>query len=452
MRVNDLDKSYISALCKGIVATIVVIFSFFIPLDIVDQKGTTLFGFTISFLVKVTGAFLSWIILFIMYSSFFAFIIGRVLRWSAPLKQYYSHEHPLTWILYLLGCIFMTLYHFQIGPEWALDEGISGTVIGAIVFQVFFIILIGGVLLPLIIFYGSADFVGTLIEPLMRPLFKVPGRASIDAVTSFVTSSSLAVYLTSTFYKQNLYTRREAAIIATSFSAVSIGFASLAVGTLNMLADFNLIYFSSLGIAFIIAMIVARIPPLSRIPDTYFDGSDKKIDGTESEKTISNLLRRAIDNVVVRVQSTPCFVEVLRNSVLESLMLIPKIIPLLCAVGIGGLLIAEYTPLFQWLGYVVKPLLYLLQMPDIDSIAPAILIGFCEMYLPVLLVAEQDISDQARFFVLITALVQIIFLSETVVVMLSTKIPLKFWQIGVIFLQRTFIAIPIVALFSHIVY
>ena len=118
--------------------------------------------------------------------------------------------------------------------------------------------------MPFLLNYGGIDFVGSIMEPLMRPLFKVPGKSAIDAIASFVGSSSMAVIITSRLYRMNVYTRKEAAFIATSFSAVSIGFALLVINTAGLGDHFLKTYFSSLLITFLISIIMIRIPPLSR--------------------------------------------------------------------------------------------------------------------------------------------------------------------------------------------
>ena len=53
----------------------------------------------------------------------------------------------------------------------------------------------------------------------MRPLFKVPGKAALDAsCDSFVSSSSLGVLITNRLWKNNVYTEKEMVAIMTGFS------------------------------------------------------------------------------------------------------------------------------------------------------------------------------------------------------------------------------------------
>ena len=80
---------------------------------------------------------------------------------------------------------------------------------------------------------------GALIEPLMRPVFKVPGYASIDAVTSFVANPTLGIFLTNRLYKEKMYTTREAASIATNFSFISLGFFAVLVESAGILDHYG---------------------------------------------------------------------------------------------------------------------------------------------------------------------------------------------------------------------
>ena len=110
------------------------------------------------------------------------------------------------------------------------------------------------------------------------------------------------------------------------------------------------------------------------------------------------------------------------------------------------------NPLFDILGKPFIPLLTLLQIPDPAAAAPSILIGFAEVYLPVLLIKGQVLAEGTKFFVTCVALLQILFLSETAISIIVLGIPTNFKQVVILFLERTALAIPIVAIAMHILY
>lgn len=67
----------------------------------------------------------------------------------------------------------------------------------------------------------------------MRLAFKVPGRSAIDAVASFITSFAVGLLITNKAYLSGEYSAKEAAIIATGFSTVSVAFMVIVARTLG---------------------------------------------------------------------------------------------------------------------------------------------------------------------------------------------------------------------------
>ena len=77
------------------------------------------------------------------------------------------------------------------------------------------LIPVGAIFLGLLVGFGLMEFIGVMVQPIMRPVFKTPGRSAIDAVASFVGSYSLGLLITNRVYKEGRYSAQEAAIIAT---------------------------------------------------------------------------------------------------------------------------------------------------------------------------------------------------------------------------------------------
>ncbi len=124
------------------------------------------------------------------------------------------------------------------------------------------------------------------------------------------------------------------------------------------------------------------------------------------------------------------------------------IIPTILAVGLLAILLAENTPVFDWLGQPMVPLLELLGIPDAEMVAPATLIGITEMFLPALLVTEAAVAS--KFFIAVLSLSQILFFSATIPLLLELDIPVRLVRdIIPLFLLRTIIAIPVIALITH---
>jgi nucleoside recognition membrane protein YjiH len=346
----------------------------------------------------------------------------------------------------------MTVPGFE-GPAIITGDSTGGSVFPPIVLGVLGIIIVGAVFMPFLLNYGILEIIGAILEPLMRPLFKVPGKAALDAVASFVSSSSLGVLITNRLWKKNVYTDKEMVAIMTGFSAVSIGFAYLVINTAGLGHIFVKVYAISFVLVFIMEMVMVRIPPISLKKDVYYNGREQtEAERKEDVKFNGAIITRGCNRAVKRASIARGILPDIKASFMDSLLVLPQVLTMLSAIGVSALILAEYTPVFEWLGTLFKPLLILCRVPDVNLIAPSIPVGIAEMFLPVLLMAGklELISEQARAFVTIVSMVQIIFFSETATVMLATKSPIKFWEIVVCFLERTILAIPLAAIVIHL--
>ncbi|WP_353097207.1 hypothetical protein [Tissierella praeacuta] len=117
-------------------------------------------------------------------------------------------------------------------------------------------------------------------------------------------------------------------------------------------------------------------------------------------------------------------------------------------------LINENDNIFEIQGYAFLPLTKILGVPDAQVAAAAIPTGITEMFIPVLTIADKvsQLHVKTRFFVTVVSMVQIIFLAESVVVIMNTGLPIKFKELMIVFLERTIIAMPFAALFMHILF
>ena len=439
----------------------IAIFVFFVQLTIGDESQIV-FGFIFGFFITLLGDVGFWVLTVILTVNLILHIWTRYIRRDKAhkaLANYYEGDTRAHTFLYTLGTLYVVLFTLHqtvpafIGPEIIVGSSTGGSVIPPIVLGVLWIILVGAVFMPFLINYGLLEFIGALLEPLMRPIFKLPGKAALNAVASFLTSSSLAVLITGRLYRQGIYTKREAATVATCFSSVSIGFAFLVFDTAGVGHYFLQIFASSFVIAFILAAIVIRIPPLSRKTLIYHDGREQTEEDRRSElRYSSKTFTRSINRAVKRAYTANNALFEIKHSIMDGAKVIPQVLSMISAVGVSALIIAEYTRIFHWVGIVFQPLIMILQIPDAAAIAPSMPIGLAEMFLPVLLIAGDIdiISEQARFFVSLVSMVQIIFFSETASVMLATKLPISLKELVICFFQRTLLAMPLAALATHL--
>ena len=94
--------------------------------------------------------------------------------------------------------------------------------------------------------------------------------------------------------------------------------------------------------------------------------------------------------------------------------------------------------------------LKLLGVPEAFAAAPATLVGFTDMFIPALLSVGLT-SVKTKFIIGVLSLVQIIYLTEVGTIIIKSEIPLNFWKLLVIFLERTIVALPLIVLFANLV-
>jgi nucleoside recognition membrane protein YjiH len=109
------------------------------------------------------------------------------------------------------------------------------------------------------------ESIGALMQKVMQPIWRTPGRSAIDALASFVGSYSIGLLITNRIYVSGHYSLREAAIIATGFSTVSATFMLIIAKALSLMDMWATYFAVTLIITFLVTAITARLPPLSTL-------------------------------------------------------------------------------------------------------------------------------------------------------------------------------------------
>jgi nucleoside recognition membrane protein YjiH len=306
--------------------------------------------------------------------------------------------------------------------------------------------LVAGLILPLLTDYGLMEFCGTLVRNVFRKVFGLPGRSAIDAIASWLGSGTVGVLITAQQYQKGFYSAREAAVIATNFSIASIAFSLLITSFMKLDHLFVPFYLTVVVAGLAAAIITPRIPPLSWKKDDYVAGVGKQI--REDVPAGTSLLRWGLLQAVRRANANPSPAQMVKIGVHNVVDIWLGLLPLVMAIGTVSLAIAEFTPIFNWLSYPFVPLLELLQLPEAAKAAPAMLVGFADMFLPAVLGKGIE-SELTRFVVACVSLTQLIYMSEVGVLIIKAKLPLNLLELFAIFIIRTLITLPIIALMAH---
>ena len=334
---------------------------------------------------------------------------------------------------------------FNCGPEFitSIDTGatmvdLAGTLIC--------IVLGFSFLLPFLTDCGIMEFLGIIARPVVEPLFKVPGRASVDLIASWFGASNAAVILTREQYMKGFYTKREAAYIMTNFSLVSIPFCLLIADTAGVANYFPVFYLSICLVGIVLAVIIRRLPPISKLPDTYQEQVGKQINEDIPENV--KVFPYAVEAGCKRA-STFTAKDVVFTGLEVVVGMLFDLIPIVIAWGTVALIVATYTPVFNIISYPMGLYLDVLGVEEAFAVAPATLVGFTDMFIPALLMGG-IVSVKTKFIVAALSLVQIIYLTEVGAIAIKSEVPLNFFNLFIIFLQRTIIAIPLLVLCANI--
>ena len=353
----------------------------------------------------------------------------------------------LLWLgLRVLGALFAAMTFWQFGPEWIWNANTGGVVLKDLAPVLITFFLVAGLILPLLTDYGLMEFCGTLVRNVFRKIFGLPGRSAIDAIASWLGSGTVGVLITAQQYQKGFYSAREAAVIATNFSIASIAFSLLITSFMKLDHLFVPFYLTVVVAGLAAAIITPRIPPLSWKKDEYVAGVGKQI--KEDVPAGTSLLRWGLVQAVKRANANPSPAQMVKVGVHNVVDIWLGLLPLVMAIGTLSLAIAEFTPIFNWLSAPIVPLLELLQLPEAAKAAPAMLVGFADMFLPAVLGKGIE-SELTRFVVACVSLTQLIYMSEVGVLIIKAKLPLNILELFMIFIIRTLITLPIIALMAH---
>lgn len=414
------------------------VFMFFVPITLAGRSTIPL-DHIVSWLREHAAAYVPYYALAVILAGTVAPFVTRAWR-ASRLRTVFA-------LMNIVGLVVGVALVTGRGPDWLMAEDMGPFLFNALVIPVGLIVPIGAIFLALLIGYGLMEFVGVFLQPVMRPLWRTPGRSAIDAVASFVGSYSLALLLTNRVYREGRYTGREAAIIATGFSTVSASFMVIVAKTLGLMEYWLLYFWLALVVTFVVTAITVRLPPLSRIPDTPFPG----VVHQPEEKVSGHRLRRAWSEARTALHAAPPLGRNLWDNVRDGFRMAMAILPSILSIGLLGLVLARYTPVFDWIGYLFAPFAWAVGLPEPVLAGKASALGIAEMFLPATLVAGEE-SLVLRLVIAIVCVSAIIFFSALVPSILATDIPVPVGTLVVVWFERValtiLIATPLVRLLT----
>lgn len=434
---------------KFLIPSLIGTLLFLVPIKVNDEVTIGIGVLASSLLVTFENqipAFLVGMLGVTVFLTLLALIAKPKFIMNHPFLKSIFYVGPFGITMRVIGFLVGIMAFYEIGPEFVSSPDTGGVVLYDLAPVLLTWFLFAGVLLPLLVEFGLMEFVGSLLQKIMRPLFTMPGRSSIDALASWMGAGTVGVIITSQQYDQGYYSKRESAVLATTFSVASIAF-TLVIAKVIGIGHLFIPFYITIAIASLVAaVIMPRIPPLSRKPDTYYEPVGQQIDETipEGVSPVQWGWQQALEKANAGKSPKKLF----QDGVETVLDIWLGLIPLVMSLGAIALILAEFTPLFNWLSYPIVPVLEWLRIPEAADAAPTFLVGFADMFLPAVIGSGLE-SELTKFVVGAVSMTQLVYMSEIGILILRSNIPLTFLDMFIIFIQRTIITLPIVVFIAH---
>lgn len=451
-------KTNKKSLLNFLIPSIIGIIIFMIPVKF-DGEWTIIVKIFADFIAKTIGDYLPALCTIIITISFVMSVLAsfnvKFIKENKLLDQTFSVT-PVWLVLRILGFIVVWMVvlkdKLNLGPFFDMivaDESAT-FILNDLLTSLVIIFVIASMLLPLLLDFGLLEFIGAIFTKIMRPVFLIPGRAAVDCITSWIGDGTLGVMLTANQYESGYYSAKEAAIISTNFSAVSITFSLIVLSQVDMVDYFGVYYLLVCLVGIVCAIIVPRIPPLSLKKDDYV--VDSNHDNKDIAENYSSSVQYGLDLAIKRAESHKGIGEFLKNGIENAFGMWFSVMPIVMIIGTASLVLANNTQIFEILGKPFLPLLNFLKVPESLAASKTMIVGFSDMFTPSIIAASTIQSQMTKFIVATISVTQLIYLSEVGGLILASSIPVNLFELFAIFIERTIISLLIVAPIAHLLF
>ena len=443
-----MTKNKTLGFIKFLVGTFLGIFLVLIPFKFSNGVDTVLFYYLKLFINAFHGPLQLLLVLAVVASALLALFDqlnpNSLISENRLANKLFSTTRFYT-INRLFGAAITLACYFKIGPEFLISPDTGGAMLD-LATQL-------GVLVPVMLLFqtfilefGAMEFIGSLIGFVVKPIFKVSEICAVNIISAWVGPGNAAIIGTQELFEKGYFTIKEAAIIGSQFSTSSIGWVVLVCSVLGVMDSFGAIFLGITLIGVILGFIGVRIPPIKNYPDVYVDGSSKKESVTERKE---GRFKTAVSSASDRANTLT--LKNFTSKIDNMLFYVFWLTPIIIFWGTAALAISLYTPVLGWISLPVEAILNLANVEDAHLTASAIMSGFADNYLPVIL-GKDIISIESKTIVAMMSILQLIFMSEIATLLTSCNVVKKFSDVIIIFIERTLIALPFVIIFVKILY
>jgi len=210
------------------------------------------------------------------------------------------------------------------------------------------------IMAELLIGFGIVQFIGVIFQPIMRPVFNVPGVGSFAWIIGMASGYPAGAKITAQLRENNEITKIEAERLISFTNAASplFIFGAIAVG---------FFHHASLGILIAICHYLGNL--IVGITMRFYR-QNKKNPARFAESQQKNILSRAFYKMhETRITNTRPFGQIIGDAVISSVQILLMIGGFIIFFSVFTTILHELT-IFEILHTLLRPILHLLQLPS----------------------------------------------------------------------------------------
>ena len=435
---HDLKKYCMMTKIKFWGFSMIGLLIFVIPLEIggVHQIGLVHFGNCIT---AVLGSASEYVIC--------GFAVGGVLLIVREGKKRFSgFFNTFMTCMSLMGAVCIILYILGLAPSFLMEERFMPFIMKQVLYPTLLYTGISPFFMPFLLDWGLLESVGVLFKPILRPLFKLPGRAAVITVSAFFGSAPVGIITVDNLYKDGRFTYKEAFIVGTGFSTTAISFMVI-LSELGGITEFWGIYFFAClaGLA-LTAIVMVRIYPTAGKPESTYGGQIYEMEEEADQET--GLITRMLDAGYKKAGNALGLRQNCISMVKNSGTLLCNMIGSSCGMVILGLMLNYYTPILEWAGYLFYPFALISGCADPMMVGKGAAAALVVPSLPAVYAAMEE-NLVSKIVLCSMPVLSIVSIPLTMPVFFNTAVKYSAKDLFLIYVERMILSIIIVSVIVH---
>ena len=212
----DLKKFSLWTKAKFYLYSIIGILFFFVEFDVGGSKSIPL-ALLGSYITTDWGPVVGYV------SVVFA-AVGVIQVIRKPKFYFRNATACFFTICRIIGGVLIAFAVFEVGPAFLLQSTLLPSLKTNAIYSLVVYVIIATAMLPFVLKSGLVDFVGVILRPIMRPVFKVPGRSVVIALTAYFGSAMVGIVTIDEEYQKGKFTTKEACLLSTGWATMAISF------------------------------------------------------------------------------------------------------------------------------------------------------------------------------------------------------------------------------------